>query len=414
MPTKSINISATGPSWDRATWRKKVLLDLRPDDDVVIPAYYFGTSLMEELARSGVFERGFPPETGDSIVLDIDGESSDFGVHPVRGELVCYENREANPRTLRFSVEELTLHTLRRKTFYTLMAKDLGISGQVTELHRGIWELGRKSLPRRGRSKVLFIERGVGETSLATCLKRDNFNTHCLLFHDEIPRQLDIPGKLIVPGQLEVNDGRFVSEVFEDLVASQPAGAAETGIDLDVLPPELLICGEKFTLPVDRGKPTIGSRYWSFLLEHPREAISCWDIERAVKPELKVTVATAMGADFRLDERAARELDEKIREAKIELEEARKDVHASPVEIEELQDELDQLLDRKKADTARQGSSRLLGDNDKDKARRRVRKALDAVSAFVGKQSAEVGATMADSIGEGTEIYFNPPPAWKI
>jgi hypothetical protein len=31
---KSINISATGPSWDRATWREKVLLDLRADDDV--------------------------------------------------------------------------------------------------------------------------------------------------------------------------------------------------------------------------------------------------------------------------------------------------------------------------------------------------------------------------------------------
>lgn len=391
-----------------------MLLDLRADDDVVIPAYFFGTALMAQLARGGVFERGFPPETGDFIVLDIDGESSDFGVHPVRGELVCYENREANPRTLRFSVEELTLHTLRRLAFYTLMAKDLEISGQVTELQRGIWELGRKSLPGRDRSKVIFIERGVRETDLTTCLMRDNFNTLCLLFHGAPPRQLDIPGKLIVPSQLEVVGGRFVSEIFEDLVASQSVGAVETGIDLEESPPKLWICGQEFRMPDDRGRPTLGVLYLAALFDRPRESISCWDLERLAKPRLETTVSAAMGSDQRLDEQATRELNKQISEAEAELAEIEGDPNATELEIRDVARLLDRLRSQKKQDTGLQGKSRLLGSSDKDKARGRVRKALDAVTAFIGKQNAEIGATMAVSIGEGAEIYFNPPPDWKI
>ena len=391
-----------------------MLLDLRADDDVVIPAYFFGTALMAELARGGVFERGFPPETGDFIVLDIDGESSDFGVHPVRGELVCYENREANPRTLRFSVEELTLHTLRRLAFYTLMAKDLGISGQVSELQRGIWELGRKSLPGRDRSKVIFIERGVRETDLATCLLRDNFNTLCLLSHGAPPRPLDVPGKLIVPGQLEVVGGRFVSEIFEDLAASQPAGAVETGIDLEESPPKLWICGQEFRMPDDRGRPTLGVLYLAALFDRPRESISCWDLERLAKPRLETTVTTTMGSDRRLDEQATRELNKQISEAEAELAEIEGDPNATEFEIRDVARLLDRLRSQKKQDTGLQGKSKLLGSSDKDKARGRVRKAIAAAISFVGQQSPEIAKTLETSIGEGREIYFNPPPDWGI
>ena len=391
-----------------------MLLDLRADDDVVIPAYFFGTALMAELARGGVFERGFPPETGDFIVLDIDGESSDFGVHPVRGELVCYENREANPRTLRFSVEELTLHTLRRLAFYTLMAKDLGISGQVSELQRGIWELGRKSLPGRDRSKVIFIERGVRETDLATCLLRDNFNTLCLLSHGAPPRPLDVPGKLIVPGQLEVVGGRFVSEIFEDLAASQPAGAVETGIDLEESPPKLWICGQEFRMPDDRGRPTLGVLYLAALFDRPRESISCWDLERLAKPRLETTVTTTMGSDRRLDEQATRELNKQISEAEAELAEIEGDPNATEFEIRDVARLLDRLRSQKKQDTGLQGKSKLLGSSDKDKARGRVRKAIAAAISFVGQQSPEIAKTLETSIGEGQEIYFNPPPDWGI
>jgi len=391
-----------------------VLLDLRADDDVVIPAYFFESALMAQLARDGVFERGFPPETGDFIVLDIDGESSDFGVHPVRGELVCYENREANPRTLRFSVEKLTLHTLRRTAFYALMARDLGISGQVTELQRGIWELGRKSLPGRDRSKVIFIERGVRETDLATCLMRDNFNTLCLLSHGAPPRPLDVPGKLIVPGRLEVVGGRFVSEIFEDLAASQPAGAVETGIDLEESPPKLWICGQEFRLPDDRGRPTLGVLYLAALFDRPRESISCWDLERLGKPRLETTVTTTMGSDQRLDERATRELNKQISEAEAELAEIEGDPNATELEIRDVARLLDRLRSQKKQDTGLQGKSKLLGSSDKDKARGRVRKAIAAAISFVGQQSPEIAKTLETSIGEGREIYFNPPPDWGI
>ncbi len=391
-----------------------MLLDLRADDDVVIPAYFFGTALMAQLAGDGVFERGFPPEIGDFIVLDIDGESSDFGVHPVRGELVCYENREANPRTLRFSVEELTLHTLRRKTFYTLMARDLDISGQVTELHRGIWELGRKSLPGRDRSKVLFVERGIREADLILCLMRDGYNTHCLLYHGELPRQLEIPGKTTVQAMLEVRDGHFVSEIFEDLAASQKATAAETRIGLEESPPKLWICGQEFRLPDDRGRPTLGVLYLAALFDCPREPISCWDLERSAKPKLETTVSAAMGSDRRLDERAAQDLNQKIREAEAELAEIEGDPNATELEIRDVARLLERLRSQKKQDTGLKGQSKLLGSSDQDKARSRVRKAIAAVIRFVGQQSPEIAKALETAIGEGKEICFNPPADWEI
>jgi hypothetical protein len=391
-----------------------VLLDLRADDDVVIPTYFFGTALMAELVRSGVFERGFPPEAGDSIVLDVDGESSDFGVHPVRGELVCYENREANPRTLRCSVEELTLNTLRRTAFYTLMARDLEITGQVTELRRGIWELGRKSLPGRDRSKVLFIERGVRETDLILCLMRDGYNTHCLLCHGNLPRQLEIPGKTTAQAILEVRDGHFVSEIFEDLAASQKPTTAETRIVLDESPPTLWICGQEFRLPDDRGRPTLGVLYLAALFDSPRESISCWALERKVSPRLKELSSVSFGADARMDTRAQRELDEAIKTAKAELDEARREINVSESEIAELESEFERLLDKKQADSGKAGKSRTLGTPDKEKARQRVRKALDAVVVSVEKQSPEVGKQLRTAVGEGGEILFNPPSDWEI
>ncbi len=50
------------------------------------------------------------------------------------------------------------MHTLVRKCFYELVAKDLGITGQVIDLGNGIWELGLKRLPNRDNSKVIIVE----------------------------------------------------------------------------------------------------------------------------------------------------------------------------------------------------------------------------------------------------------------
>jgi hypothetical protein len=175
---------------------------------------------MAELVRAGLFVRGFPPENSDHIGLEIDGELAEFGVYRVRGEFHCEEVREANPRRLRHSEDELTMHTLVRTRFYECVAKDLGITGQVIELGQGIWELGRKRLPGRDSSKVIFVEAGVPAAALELTLMRDPFMALCLLHHGNSPMHDWHSDKTLVRGVVEVRDGRYASDVFEDLSAS--------------------------------------------------------------------------------------------------------------------------------------------------------------------------------------------------
>jgi hypothetical protein len=369
---------------------------------------------MAEMVRGGLFLPGFPPDNGDHIGLEIDGEVSAFCVYRVRDEFHCEEVREANPRRLRHSEEEITMHTLVRKSFYEFVAEDLGITGRVIELGHGIWELGRKRLPGRDSSKVIFIEAGVPAAALELTLMRDSFTVLCLLHHGKSPMHDWHSDKTLVRGVIEVRDGRYASDVFEDLFASQSESSADTRIELDEYPPKLWICGEEFKLPGDRGRPTLGVLYLAHLFENPRSPISCWDVERVVNPKLKELASLTFGADPRMDKDAQRALDESIKQASISLEEAKKDPGAAQFEIDEAQSELDRLLEQKQADTGKGGKSRLLGDTDKEKARRRVRKALDAVVAFVAKQNPVIREPLREAVGEGAEIYFNPPPDWEL
>jgi hypothetical protein len=369
---------------------------------------------MAEMVRGGLFVPGFPPDNGDHIGLEIDGEVSEFCVYRVRDEFHCEEVREANPRRLRHSEEEITMHTLVRKSFYEFVAEDLGITGRVIELGHGIWELGRKRLPGRDSSKVIFIEAGVPAAALELTLMRDSFTVLCLLHHGKSPMHDWHSDKTLVSGVIEVRDGRYASDVFEDLFASQSESSADTRIELDEYPPKLWICGEEFKLPGDRGRPTLGVLYLAHLFENPRSPISCWDVERLVNPKLKELASLTFGADPRMDKDAQRALDESIKQASISLEEAKKDPGAAQFEIDEAQSELDRLLEQKQADTGKGGKSRLLGDTDKEKARRRVRKALDAVVAFVAKQNPVIREPLREAVGEGAEIYFNPPPDWEL
>jgi hypothetical protein len=220
--------------------------------------------------------------------------------------------------------------------------------------------------------------------------------------------------KILIRGTVEVCEDRYASDVFEDLLASQRESSADTRIELDEHPPKLWICGEEFKLPADRGRPTLGVLYLSYLFENPRTPISCWDIERAVNPKLRELTSEAHGSDTRLDKEALRALEESIKEASISLEEVMRDPSASQFERDEAQSELDQLLEQKQADIGKGGKSRLLGDNDVDKARGRVRKALDAVVASIAKQNPAIREPLREAVGGGSEIYFNPPPDWNI
>lgn len=215
----------------------------------VFPACAFGIGPMAEMVRGGLFARGFPPDSGDHIGLEIDGEMSEFCVYRVRGEFHCEEVRDANPRRLRHSEDDLTMHTLDRTGFYNFVAKDLGITGQVIELGNGIWELGRKRLPGRDNSKVIFIENSVPTAALELTLMRDPFKTLCLLHYKKSPMHDWHSDKTLVRGVIEVKNGRYSSDVFEDLSASQksnlhlePHSANEmnnSNQSLHILKPEL-------------------------------------------------------------------------------------------------------------------------------------------------------------------------------
>ena len=415
MPTKSINISATGPSWETSEWKNTVLRDLRSGEPCVFPACVFGAQPMAALVEAGLFRRDFPPGDGDLIGLEIDGEMAEFGVFRVRGEFHCDETRDANPRKLRYSEAELTMHTLIRERFYTMMATDLGVSAQVGELSRGIWELGRKSLPGQGRSKVIFIEDGVRESDLTLFLMRDGYNSHCLLFHGKRPQPPNIPGKTIAQAPLEVRDGRFASEIFEELAASQNPTAAETRIDLEVSPPKLWICGEEFTLPLAPvGMPTDGCGYLAHLFEHPGKSIPCWDLLCALRPALKGEVGKAKWSDESLDKRARSEFLADLRQAKAELGEIEADDTMPECEKERARNRYDALKTESGKHLNIAGKSRPLPGGDQAKNRQKVRKALKVVILHVQKQNGPAGVALATALGDGDPVTFRPPPEWGL
>jgi hypothetical protein len=367
---------------------------------------------MTALVKQQLFDRGLLAEGSEYLCLEIEGELAEFGVTQLGEEFICYENREAKPRVLRLPVEELRIYTLNRECFYALLAKDLGISGQVQMVTAGVWELGRKSTSE-GRAKVLFVESGVSAAALKLLLHTESFRTICVLHHGAISPHPTVTGKAIVCASVEVVGGRMVSDAFMDLEAvCLPHG--ETGIDLDATPPVLWIAGRSYELPQDRGRPTMGVRYWAYLFENPRAPIDCWDLEREVRPELKRAVPTALGSDSRMDRTAIRELHQEILKTKSELDEAMRDQAASEMEISELNDQLAKLMEQKIADSGLMGAVRLLGDPEKDKARRRVRKALDSVVALISQKDPDLGRVMQEAVGEGREVYLNPPADWNL
>lgn len=370
---------------------------------------------MAELVMGGLFVRGFPPENGDHIGLEIDGELAEFGVYRVRDEFICEEVREANPRRLRHSEEELTMHTLVRERFYAFVAKDLGITGQVIELGRGIWELGRKRLQGRDNSKVIFIEVGVPAAALELTLMRDPFMTLCLLHHGKSPMHDWHSDKTLFRGVIEVRDGRYASDVFEDLSASQQESSSATRIELEEHPPKLWICGEEFKLPISpEGIPTDGCRYLAYLFDHGDKPITCWDLYFAIRPEEKEKIGGPGWSDEITDQQGKSAFKARLQEAKAELQEAELDPSMPAEELEQARDKVHELQEQAAKLFGKGGRSRQIVEGDLGKARQRVRKALKLVIEKVKSQDDTTGAALAEALGEGDLVTFRPPPDWRL
>jgi hypothetical protein len=407
----------------------------------VYPACAFEVPLLAEMVRGGLFVPGFSPDSGDHIGLEVDGEMREFCVYRVRGEFHCEEVGVVKPRKLRYSEEELVLHTLNREALYSIMADDFGIPGPVAELGRGVWELGRKNFPGQGRAKIIFIEQGVSENDLVACLAQHGFKTNCLLFRGNQLRQIQIPDKTVIHSQVAFQAGQFVTDAFEDVVASRGHSLPVTGIDLDSSPPRLVICGEDFVLPVVHGKPLIGLRYLSILFDRSRDPIPVWDLVMAVNPppapdgsneeeeDESVDPEQIMTGSKRGDHRsklrpqwndeemnahskkiARQELAKK--QAALESLAAKGEKTGSAFnrlekEISEIQSYLggSQRLGRK---------NKAIKPGDRERARDSVRNGINKVIQVVESQNSERAKELRNSIHFGYDVMFNPPPDWGI
>jgi hypothetical protein len=419
-----------------------MLRELSAGVPCVFPACAFGVSPMAELVRGGLFVRGFPPDSGDHIGLEIDGEVSEFCVYRVRGEFHCEEIREANPRHLRYSEDDLTMHTLVRTRFYQDMAGDLGITGQLAEVARGIWEIGRRNLPGHGRVKVYFVEEGVGHAEITACIAKHGFKLNCVLFSERGPGNVSLPDKQVQAAQLLVRNGRFLTEAFEDLAASGPDSIPETGVDLDSTPQKLVILGEEFLMPLHKNKPLIGLKYLSMMFDQPRDTIPAWDLFLAGHPgdsdneedddedgddptgsgEImtgtkrhdKRAKVRPSWEDTKMDSNTWRAVGQDLDKKRKRLESLAKQGVQTGAEARNLKKEIEELKKYLDSGQGADGRKRAIKHSDRDKARDSVRGGIKVVIQHVAKQNPARAEELRNSLDLGYDVMFKPPPDWGI
>jgi hypothetical protein len=402
---------------------------------------------MAELARNGIYQPGLPPETGDCIVLDTESGPVDFFVYRIGKQILCEEDSEANRREFWFDDEkDLRWHTLKREAFYALMSGDFGIAGPVVRLDRGIWELGRRNIPSQGRAKVIFVEQGVEKNDLIACIARHGFKTNCLLFHGKSPAQISVPDRYVVASQVLVEEGRFVTEVFEDLVASRPDSIPETGVDLDSTPQRLVILGEEFQMPLHRGKPLIGLKYLAACFDRARQCIPVWDLFVVAKPGLSDNdsdsddpedigeedsvdtelVSTGMKRsverpsiqpvweDAKMDAVTRKKVGQDLAKKRKRLESLAEQCVTTGAEVRNLNKEVAELKKYLDGGQGIKGRKRALKHGDKEKARDSVRGGIKKVIEIVENQNPARAEELRSSLDLGYDVMFKPPPDWGI
>lgn len=373
-----------------------------------------GIEAADRLAGQGILQQGFPPESGDSLVLEHEGERVAFGVFKTGERYMCQEEREANPRSLTRTAAELTLFQIQRSALYRAIAEDLGIVPEAAELHPGIWELGRRAVPGHGRAKVIFVETGHRSEQLQLCLLQETFKLVCVLGHDSTPSNMDVSSKTVITGMVRVRAERFVSEVFEDLTASVGESKSATFVDLEATPAALFIAGQQFKLPMANRQPADGCRYLAHLFDHTGEPFSCWELYCAIRPELREKAGGQTRTDPAIDPQAKREFQTELSKARADLEEAERDQTMPESEIDRLQHNYERLLEQKAKLINLAGKSRALPGSDSEKARQNVRKALQVVTRAVSEQDADVGFALKIALGKGDPVTFLPPSEWGM
>jgi hypothetical protein len=407
----------------------------------VIPARDLGEEVTRHLLDQRIFSSGFPPDSGDSVVLDHDGDSVAFSVMRRGQRLICIEEREANPRTLDLSPEELRLCELNRASFYQVLAVDLGIAPDLAEQARGIWRIGRRTIRDLGRACIYLVEPGFRPTDLELILDRETFKFVCVLGINDMPEAAAV-GKSIMTGLVRDHEGKFHSEVFADLLASTAPSSAATYVDLGSMPQKLVICGEEFLMAEHKGQPPIGMKYLEHLFDNVREAIPVWTLYLAANPGLS-EVAMVVGQedeDEEIDEDAVmtgakRGQKQHVLRPNWEEESTNfKSRKLAMTELSKKREQLEQMISKSAASERTKelqaeivklekylgigkhprNRHRPIKNSDLEMARKSVSNGIDVVIRRVAKQSQDRARNLSESIHQGYEVMFNPPPDWGL
>lgn len=398
---------------------------------------------MTKLVRDGIYAPEFAPRNGDTIVIDTDSGPSDFTVYRIGTRILCEENRETKRREAWFDSDEyLQWHALIREKLYALMAGDFGISGPTSLLGSGIWELGRRNITGKGRVKVLFVEHGVDENDLVACISQHGFKLNCLLFHGKPPAQINVPEKHVVSSPVFVSDGRFVTEVFEDLMASRSDSIPETGIDLDSTPQKVVIMGEEFPMPLHQGKPLIGLKYLAALFDRARESIPVWElfleghpgdednetddpshdneaadsgmvVTGTKRPDKRAQIQPSWD-DVDMDAQSRREIGRELKAKRKLLEDLTKKGIKSGRKVEVLKQDIADFEKHLNKGSGAGGRRRAIKHTDRDRARDSVRNGIAVVIGHVEKRNQDRAKELRSSLDFGYDVMFKPPPDWGI
>jgi hypothetical protein len=367
---------------------------------------------------------------------------SEFCVYRVRDVFHCEETREANPRQLRHSEDELTMHQLNRSKFYKTMADDLGIIGNPAEITAGIWEVGRRNMPGQGRAKVFYVEHGVGDAEITACIAIHGFKLNCVLFCEKTRGSIYLPDKHIQLGQIVVQNECFFTEAFQDIAAAVPDLIAETTIDMDSTPQRVVILGEEFSMPLYKSKPLIGLKYLSMLFDRPRETISAWNVFLAGHPgdasnaednfddvdDLRNSEEVFTGMSYRdiraeirpmwddskMDSKTRKSIGEDLIKKKKSLQNLLNKKDKKSSEVSNLKKEIEELQKYLNSGEGADGRKRSIKHSDRDRARDSVRGGIGIVIKHISKQNPIRAKELINSIDFGYDLMFKPPPDWGI
>jgi hypothetical protein len=159
--------------------------------------------------------------------------------------------------------------------------------------------------------------------------------------------------------------------------------------------------GEEFHIP-----DTLGARYLNYLLHHPGEVISAFNLEIAICPD-KALARSRNSFEEKMDPKAARDCLRELTRLRNEREEASEDGNVAAV------DDLDAQID-----SLEKAMSGIGGASDSgERARCNVSKALAAVRkrlATGSKEQREFAQHIGDFVSAGYECVYRQPKdyAW--